>query len=103
MQKLVRFITSLILMLKIARRARRAKWAVSEAGICGLSGRAVTRVSPEGTIFVRNELWRARASRDIAEGESVRVTGLDGVMLEVVSLEEDRPQAPGDKGEKQLK
>ena len=76
-------------MLKVALRARQAKRAVCETGILGLSGRAVTRVAPEGTVFVRNELWRARASRNIAEGEGVRVTGLDGLMLKVDAIEEE--------------
>lgn len=76
-------------MLKIALRARQAKRAVRETGILGLSGRAVTRIAPEGTVFVRNELWRARASRNIAEGEGVRVTGLDDLTLKVDALEDD--------------
>lgn len=73
-------------MLKIALRARRAKRAVSRTGIIGLKGKAVTPVAPEGTVFVRNELWRARARQDISEGESVLVTGLDGITLKVRSL-----------------
>jgi membrane-bound serine protease (ClpP class) len=70
-------------------RARQAKRAVSETGIVGLSGRAVTRVAPEGTVFVRNELWRARARSNIAEGEGVRVTGMDGLTLKVAALKAD--------------
>ncbi|HEX5735382.1 MAG TPA: NfeD family protein [Blastocatellia bacterium] len=73
------------LMLKIALRARRAKRAVSGTGIIGLKGKAVTPVAPEGTVFVRNELWRARAHQAIGEGESVLVTGLDGITLKVRS------------------
>ena len=76
----------IILMLKIALRARRAKRAVGEAGIVGLEGKAVTPLAPEGTVFVRNELWRARAHRAIDEGDSVMVTGLDGITLKVRGL-----------------
>ena len=76
----------IVLMLKIALRARRAKRAVGGTGIVGLKGKAVTPVAPEGTIFVRNELWRARARQAISEGESVLVTGLDGITLKVRSL-----------------
>ena len=76
----------IILMLKIALRARRAKRAVGGAGIVGLEGKAVTPLAPEGTVFVRNELWRARSRQSIGEGEAVMVTGLDGVTLKVRSL-----------------
>ncbi len=76
----------IFLMLKIALRARRAKRAVSQRGIVGLRGKAVTPVAPEGTIFVRNELWRARAAESIGEGESVLVTGLDGITLKVEAM-----------------
>jgi membrane-bound serine protease (ClpP class) len=76
----------IVLMLKIVLRARRAKRAVGASGIVGLKGKAVTPVAPEGTVFVRNELWRARAGRAIGEGESVLVIGLDGITLKVRSL-----------------
>lgn len=76
----------ILLMLKVALRARRAKRSVGQIGIIGLRGKAVTPVAPEGTIFVRNELWRARAGETIGEGESVLVTGLDGVTLKVESM-----------------
>ncbi|HJQ70298.1 MAG TPA: NfeD family protein [Blastocatellia bacterium] len=88
----------ILLMLKVASRARRAKRDVGLTGIVGLRGRAVTTVAPEGTVFVRNELWRARAAEAIGQGESVLVTGLDGITLEV-----EAKATPGNKSEKQLK
>ena len=75
----------IVQLLKVALRARRAKRDVGQIGIVGLRGKAVTPIAPEGTIFVRNELWRARAREIISEGESVLVTGLDGITLLVRS------------------
>jgi membrane-bound ClpP family serine protease len=49
----------------------------------GLVGRAQTRIAPEGTVFVRGELWRARSNMHIAEGEPVRVMGVEGLTLAV--------------------
>jgi membrane-bound serine protease (ClpP class) len=49
----------------------------------GLMGRAETAIAPEGTIFVRGELWKARSKMNVARGESVRVTGMDGLTLDV--------------------
>ncbi len=71
------------LMVKLAVRARRAKRLAGNSRIIGLTGRAMTEIAPEGTIFLRNELWRARSSVKIVPGETVRVTGFAGLTLEV--------------------
>ena len=49
----------------------------------GLKGKAVTEVACEGRVMVQGEYWWARAHGRIAEGESVRVAGIDGMTLEV--------------------
>lgn len=71
------------LILRLAIRARRAKMSPDSTGILGLSGRAETALAPQGTIFVRGELWSARSRVSISPGESVRVTGIDGHALDV--------------------
>ena len=53
------------------------------AGMIGLTGKAETAIDPEGTIFVRGELWKARSKMSISRGESVTVTGMDGLTLDV--------------------
>ncbi len=83
----------MVLIFKIALRARHAKRGVCDTGILGLKGRTVTPVAPEGTVFVRNELWRARANVNIDEGESIRVTGLDGLTLKVEPVKDYRETA----------
>jgi membrane-bound serine protease (ClpP class) len=60
----------------------------------GLRGLAETAIAPEGRVFVRGELWRARSQVKIAPGESVRVTGIDGLRLEVDLAEKDSEIAP---------
>jgi membrane-bound serine protease (ClpP class) len=70
-------------VLRLAIRARRAKVTTGSSGMIGLTGKAETAIAPEGTIFVRGELWRARSKRGIAPGASVRVTGMDGLTLDV--------------------
>jgi len=59
------------IILRIAIRARRSKVLTGTSGIIGLIGRAHTAIAPQGTIFVRGELWRARSQMSIAEGERV--------------------------------
>jgi membrane-bound serine protease (ClpP class) len=86
---IVPFAGMLVLMLKIAMRARRAKVTTGTAGMIGLRGRAQTMIAPEGTIFVRGELWRARSQMRIAPGEPVRVTGIHSLTLDVEAETDD--------------
>src|SRR5712692_1519651 len=70
-------------ILRLAIRARRAKVTTGTSGMIGLTGRAETAIAPEGTIFVRGELWHARSQMKVSRGENVRVTGMDGLTLDV--------------------
>jgi membrane-bound serine protease (ClpP class) len=87
------FAVIIVFMLKIAMRARRAKVTTGAAGMIGLRGRAQTAIAPEGTVFVRGELWRARSQMSIAAGEGVRVTDIEGLTLGV-ELEKDLAVVP---------
>jgi membrane-bound serine protease (ClpP class) len=89
----VPFAVLLTVMLRLAIRARRMKVTTGTAGMIGLTGRAQTAIAPEGTIFVRGELWRARSQMSIAPGEGVRVVGLEGLTL-AVEAQKDRDIAP---------
>jgi membrane-bound serine protease (ClpP class) len=51
----------------------------------GLPGKALTEIEHEGRVMIQGEYWWARARTTIAAGENVRVTGIDGMRLEVES------------------
>ncbi len=55
------------------------KWMIGELG------EAITDVSPEGTVQIRDVAWRAITNRatPVKAGEPVRVVGLDRLLLEV--------------------
>lgn len=74
-------------------RSRFSTPTVGRESMVGELGRAVATVDPEGTVEVRGAPWRARTNRatPIAAGESVRVVGIDGLLLEV------EPEAGGAK------
>lgn len=82
------------LILRLAIRARRAKMSPGSIGILGLTGRAETAIAPQGAVFVRGELWRARSQVSIAPGETVRVTGIYGLTLDV-EAEKGAASRPG--------
>jgi membrane-bound serine protease (ClpP class) len=73
----------IIMMMRLAMRARREKASAGASRIIGLTGTVETAIAPEGTIFVRNELWLARSDVNVAAGETVRVVGVNGLTLSV--------------------
>ncbi|MEN3332981.1 MAG: hypothetical protein V7641_2346 [Blastocatellia bacterium] len=85
----VPFAVILTFMLKLAMRARHMKVTTGMAGMIGLHGKAQTAIAPEGTVFVRGELWRARSPMSIAQGEGVRVTDINGLTLNVEAEKDD--------------
>lgn len=68
-----------------AIRARFSTPTIGRESMVGELGQAVASVDPEGTVEVRGARWRARTNRatPIAEGDVVRVVGIDGLLLEV--------------------
>jgi membrane-bound serine protease (ClpP class) len=66
-------------------RARFSTPTIGREGMIGELGEAVQDVRPDGVVRVREALWRARTNRatPIAEGDPVRVIGIDGLLLEV--------------------
>jgi membrane-bound serine protease (ClpP class) len=87
------FALIMIFMVRLALRAREAKVTTGQAGMIGLRGKAKTDIAPEGTVFVRGELWGARSRMKIARGETIRVMAMDGLVLEV-EVETDEAFTP---------
>jgi membrane-bound serine protease (ClpP class) len=52
-------------------------------GMVGEKGEVIEPCSPQGTVRVRGEIWRARCEVPVAVGDGVRVTGVDGLTLTV--------------------
>lgn len=64
----------------VAMRARRNKVLTGPQAMVG--ERAVV-MNARGQVEVRGELWAARGGRELVVGETVRVTGVDGLVLVV--------------------
>ena len=84
-----------IVMLRLAFRSRKSKVTTGEEGMIGLIGKAETAIAPEGTVFVRGELWKARSRANIPKGESVRVVALEGLSLDVEVMSDEGREAGG--------
>jgi len=66
-------------------RTRFSTPTIGREWMVGELGRAVTSVDPDGVVQIRDALWRASTNRatPIDELDRVRVTGIDGLVLEV--------------------
>ena len=66
-------------------RTRFSTPTIGREWMIGEMGRAVTAIQPDGTVQVREALWRAYTNRatPIDELDRVRVIGIEGLVLEV--------------------
>jgi len=66
-------------------RTRFSTPTIGREWMIGEMGRAVTRIDPDGTVQLRDALWRAYTNRatPIDELDRVRVVGIEGLVLEV--------------------
>ena len=75
----------------MTKALRAQKWHVTTGreGLIGRTAEARTDLSPEGTVFLQGEHWKAILEEGTAQkGEKVRVVGAEGFRLRVRKLEE---------------
>lgn len=68
-------------------KALRTKTVTGMEGLIGEIGVVRTRLAPRGQVFLRGELWNAEGDGVVEAGESVRITGMDGLTLRVVPVQ----------------
>ncbi len=68
-------------------KALRTKTVTGMEGLIGEVGVVRARLEPRGQIFLRGELWNAEGEGEVELGESVRVTGVDGLTLRVAPVQ----------------
>jgi membrane-bound serine protease (ClpP class) len=73
-----------VLELAFWRRfLRRYRLRVGPETLIGMRAQVVRPCSPVGVVRVRGELWSAHASARVESGQTVTVTGVDGLTLQV--------------------
>ena len=77
-----------VILLRAVLAAHRRKTLTGDAGMIDARGVTQTELSPQGTVFVRGEIWNARSRGKIPKGASIRVKSMDGLTLVVESLED---------------
>ena len=64
-------------------KAQLRKPHTGEEGLVGEVGKAKSKISGEGEVWVQGELWRATSDEPIKKGDKVRVISVDGLMKKV--------------------
>lgn len=72
-----------IVVASLAFRAYLRKPATGSEGLIGMTGVAISRVAPQGKVFVHGEYWNAFSKEVIEAGEAVEVIKLVGLKVEV--------------------
>ncbi len=84
-----------LLVVGAAVRAHMRRDETGEQGMAKARGRALTKLAPNGSVFVEGERWRARSLEgELQEGEQVEVVGQDGLTLMVRRLEGHKADEP---------
>jgi membrane-bound serine protease (ClpP class) len=69
--------------MTVALRAR-DRVRTAQVGLVGLIGEVRSDLNPEGGVYVKGSLWRARTmDGPIPKGTRVRIKGIDGLILRV--------------------
>jgi membrane-bound serine protease (ClpP class) len=71
------------LVVGMAWKTHKQKTVAGIEGFIGASGIARAEISPRGQILIQGEIWDAVSSEPIREGETVEVTGIEGLKLHV--------------------
>jgi membrane-bound serine protease (ClpP class) len=78
---LLGLVESLEIMLWL--RLRRTRAMTGPQALVGARGKAMTACNPVGQVRVRGSIWTARAVEELAPGDDVEVTSVDGLELGV--------------------
>ena len=65
------------------RFLRRYRVTTGAEGLIGARAEVIEPCEPSGRVRLRGEIWHARCPGGASVGERVRVTGVDGLTLEV--------------------
>ncbi|MEK6684613.1 MAG: nodulation protein NfeD [Nitrospirota bacterium] len=72
-----------VLVVEMAWKTHKRKTVAGIEGFIGASGIARTEINPRGQILIQGEIWDSVSPEPIREGETVEVTGIEGLKLHV--------------------
>jgi len=78
-----------LVVMSMALQQRHRPVVSGQEEMVGIVGEVIDAFDGEGHIRVHGELWRARTSRPVAAGDSVRVRKIDGLTLVIEPTEKE--------------
>ncbi len=78
-----------LLVARLAMRSRRHRAVTGIEGMIGAPAQVLDWAGDRGHVLAHGERWQARSERPLVAGASVRVTAVDGLVLQVVSASPD--------------
>jgi membrane-bound serine protease (ClpP class) len=87
----------ILFLVRLAVQAQLAPAVTGSAGMLGAYGRAISSIAPGGIgrVETHGEIWTAAASEPVTEGDTVRVTAVQGLLLTVSPDRSATPPASG--------
>ena len=81
-----------LMAMPTVQKARLSTETIGRDGLIGETGSALVDFDPDGVVEVSGARWRATAHREagLSHGDSITVTGVDGLFLEVEPALTDR-------------
>jgi membrane-bound serine protease (ClpP class) len=73
--------------LGLAIRVQRKRPTTGAEGLVGEEGVVTVSLTPEGTVKVRGEIWKAVSEGNIETGSKVKVKAVDGMVVKVEEIE----------------
>jgi membrane-bound serine protease (ClpP class) len=77
----------LIFIIGAALHSYRNPIVSGREALIGATGEMLEDAAVEGMARVQGELWKVRCAQPLSRGQKVRVTGIDGLVLQVISAE----------------
>ena len=78
-----------ILLVGMAMKSRRRPVVSGFEQLIGANGVAMDDFDDDGMVFVHSEAWQARTAAPVHKDQDIRVTGLDGLTLDVEPVPEN--------------
>ncbi|MBI4467529.1 MAG: nodulation protein NfeD [Acidobacteria bacterium] len=83
-----------VFLLRLVIKAAQQRVTTGPEEMIGETGTAFTDLAPSGQVFVHGEYWQAVAPARVPVGNQVRVTGINGLTLQVEPVASAGPGAP---------
>lgn len=77
----------LVFVVGAALKAYRSPVVSGREALVGATGEMLEDAAVEGMALVQGELWKVRCAQPLSRGQKVRVTGIDGLVLQVTSVD----------------